>query len=705
MLASRPEKFSRRFLLILFTLCSLLAMPLIGQDASAKLIFPQIAGGEGFSSEIVLRNSADFEIRGSLHLTTGLGEAFELTLNGQSASQFSFVLPPRGVVRYLGDPEGALHSGYGVVEFDAQGGPLNGTALYRFNGSEVSVASSPDRQGHAGYVQLEKIDAPPEGGDSAIDTGLALVNPNDAPIDIHLLVLDRFGIATVLTDITLQPHQHLARFIDEEDIFGEGLEALFPDGKLRGTLHATSDSPFAMTLLRTRFPSGQIANLGTAGLQGTFAFQNVNLVSMESDAILAGQTVIVRGDRIAAIGPSKTMEIPAEAVTIDGTGRYLMPGLADMHVHLVYWDERLLYLANGVTTIREMWGSPSHVRLRNFIREGDLLGPDMLVAGPGFDAPPVVWPRTIVLQNPAEADAAMEAYQAEDYDFVKIYNNLAPEIYHAVVAAARARGISFVGHIPFKVGPEAVFAEGQKSIEHFLRLASLVTASGNNSWLQTMDQGRASQLANRFVDLGIWNCPTISTNRSISLTPAERDAILQSNEIRYMHPQRVADWQQNQANQFAPTQRTALMANMRSLLKTMNQAGSPLLLGTDAGFPLVFPGFSIHDELEQFVDAGLTPYRTLRIATRNAAEFMGRLDEVGTVAEGKRADLILLQANPLQDVGNVRNRAGVMVRGRWLPEPELQRRLEEQAARYESAGGAAGRPIAEMRMGPLRHRH
>lgn len=670
----------------------LLCLPLVlAQQEPARLVFPQIADGDGFQAEILLRNTSDKEVEGTLKLRKGLGEAFEITLNGESGSQFSFKLPPRGALRYQSGSSRELQVGYAVVESDSQGSEVTGAVVYGAGSSEVSVSSSPLAPGHGGFIHREDFEVPDAEGDERIRMGIAMANPGESPLEIHLRLIDHQGATLLVSDLTLEPGAHLARFLDEEGVFGSSLSEADLANPFQGTLQATSlDGRFAMTLLRVRLPSGRLASLGSRPIESVFAILDTTVLPMDTDEVLAGQTVIIRGEKIDRIGPAQQVAIPSQAVVIDGSGRYLLPGLADMHVHLGFRAELLLFLANGVTTVREMWGGPGHVRLRDLIEDGDVLGPSMLVAGPGFDGIPPVWPRTIVLEDPAQAEAEVEAYQAAGYDYIKIYNNLDPAPYQAVVEAAGVRGMRLIGHIPWQVGADAALEAGQYSIEHFLQLSQHVTTAPSGHWWDPYDPALGDQMAQRFAALTAWNDPTISTNVAISLTSQELNAVFNSPLIRFMPPARVESWRSGQFNQFTAAQRVPLIENMQRFLKSLHDAGARLLMGTDAGFPAVFPGYSIHDELQIYVVAGLTPLQALRIASWNAAEYAQRTDQVGAVREGLKADLILVEANPLDDIANLKRRAGVMVRGRWLPEQELQRRLEEQALSFQASRAESG---------------
>lgn len=436
-----------------------------------------------------------------------------------------------------------------------------------------------------------------------------------------------------------------------------------------------------------------------ATASGTIAYVNVNVLPMDGGPYLRDQTVLIEGDRITRVGPVAEVRVPDGAVQLDGTCRVLMPGLTDMHVHLGYTTELVLLLANGVTTVREMWGGTGHLDLRDEIARGEVLGPTMIVGSTGLRAT-VFMGRTIVINDPAEADSIVASLAAAGYDFVKVHEDLTASVYDAVVAAAEQHGIAVAGHAPFPAGLERVLATDQTSIEHMANafLPFLGSGGGTPSWWNApLDGSSIEALARRLGSEGVWVTPTLATLRAM-LTPEEEAAYPSRTEVRYLTPRRLNNWQEVGPWGSWRAREGAIEGESR-MLKAMADAGVRLLVGTDGGFTYLMPGFTIHDELEMFVQSGLTPEETLMAATSNAAEFLGQLDEFGVVAAGRRADLLLLDADPLEDVANVKQRAGVMVRGQWLSEDELRRMLEEVADGF-TAGGAPA-----VALGPSLHHH
>jgi imidazolonepropionase-like amidohydrolase len=411
----------------------------------------------------------------------------------------------------------------------------------------------------------------------------------------------------------------------------------------------------------------------------TVAFANVNVVPMDREGVLANQTVVVRDGRIAEVGPAASVHVPAGAVRVDGRGRYLMPGFAEMHGHLpnpnagpeITETVLFLYVANGVTTVRGMHGNTAHLELKRRIAARDLLGPRLWVPGPalgGNSAP-----------TPDSARWLVEAQHAAGFDHVKIQEGLSRETYDTIVATAQRLRIRFAGHVPNAVGVYRVLEAGQASIDHLDNYVE--TVGGPDS----ADAGRIGQAVTATCAAGTWTVPTLAL-WEVFLGTDDASALGTREELRYVPPQWRANWAQQvgQMRQNNPDveDRVATIALRRRILKAIQDAGCPIVFGTDSPQLFSVPGFSIHREMASMAAAGLTPQQILTAGTRNVARYFGAEQEFGTVAAGRRADLLLLEANPLIDVRNVARRAGVMVNSRWLPEAEIRARLERIAASY-----------------------
>lgn len=449
----------------------------------------------------------------------------------------------------------------------------------------------------------------------------------------------------------------------------------------------------------------------TTTAQPVVAFTDVNVVPMDRQHVLVGQTVIVRGDRIEAIGPAGRTGIPAGAFRIDGRGKYLIPGLAEMHAHVLpaqaqgNADERLnrdiffLYVANGITTIRAMLGAPNQLVLRSRLASNELLGPTMFVAAPSLngDSAP----------NPDTAAKLVRAHKAAGYDLLKIHPGLSRETYDEIVRTAREVGITWAGHVPQAVGLRHAISVRQSTIDHmdgYLEASvpetTAVRLQGGGATLadliRNIDESRFEELARLARAAGIWNVPTAALWENL-FDHTSPDELLQRPENRYAPRALVNSWANRKRDQVqrharqgvTPELTKQFLTARRRMLKTLADVGAPLLMGTDSPQIFSVPGFSLHRELALAVASGLTPYQVLESGTKNVGRYAAeelKLDgRFGTVAAGQRADLVLLDGNPLDDVGNLTRRAGVMVRGRWLSAEELRTGLEELAARYAAA--------------------
>ena len=368
------------------------------------------------------------------------------------------------------------------------------------------------------------------------------------------------------------------------------------------------------------------------------AFTDVNVVPMERDTVLRHQTVLIEHGRIAAIGPATSLHPPSGALVVPGRGRWLMPGLIDMHVHLNR-DDIPQYLAAGITTVRNMWGTPGVKRLQADIASGALRGPTIFSASPGLDGTPPQWPLTVEVLDSASARDSVRAQVAAGWTWIKVYSQLTPGAYRAIARAAREAGIPIIGHVPLRVDVREALAAGQLSIEHFTgydRAVSRTGRSGTWGWSDA-DPTRFAPLVSATVRAGTWNCPTLAIYAKLS---AQQPA----------------------------AERETMINNRRAFVLALSRAGAHLLAGTDAGINVVVPGASLHDELAEFVAAGLTPWQALRAATVDAATFLGRPD-LGRVAGGAAADLLLVSGNPLADVANAAAIEGEVLRGDWVPAP------------------------------------
>ncbi len=422
------------------------------------------------------------------------------------------------------------------------------------------------------------------------------------------------------------------------------------------------------------------------------AFENLNLVPMDSERVVENQTVIVRDGLIEQIGSNDQVSIPGDAMVIDGTGKYLMPGLTDMHVHIEYENDMLLQVANGVTSVRNMWGNtdkkllfgmPDQLELRRQIDEGKLLGPTIYTTGPVMEGSPANHPLQNVYEKPEAARESVSWQSDQEYDFIKVYDHLSPDVYEAILETARENHIEVVGHVPFAVGLDNVLGSGQKTIEH---LTGYIDPDAVEF---IIPEDQLGEYAQKTREAGVWNCVTLSEYPKSKETPEGFQRLQNQPGIIYLSPgTRLLSpflyMMSAKSHTYAGEDYPQRIASLnRQMVKALHEAGAGILLGTDAAQAYHLPGFSLHEELAMLVEAGLSPYEAIETGTRNAAVAMGKKAEFGTVEVGKRADMILLDKNPLADVSNLQERSGVMLRGRWLSEDQLQEMLASLAASYK----------------------
>ena len=424
-----------------------------------------------------------------------------------------------------------------------------------------------------------------------------------------------------------------------------------------------------------------VAARGTDRGINVTAFMNVNVVPMDAERVLKSQTVIVRGDRIEKIGPAAITRVPKGALRIDGRGKYLMPGLVDMHVH-AFNDDRtwLLYVANGVTSVRNMAGQPRLLELRQKIATGEIVGPNLYTCGPLL----------MGYKDPAAVKRVVQEQINAGYDCLKIYNafDWSEEAYDTAVETAIAQNRPVVGHLPYNLPLEVTLKKGRQTVEHTEQFFNAYFSKLENRF----DESKIPYVVRLAKEAGVSVTATLSVYHAIGLMAGESSyrELTRRPELAYVPPPVRSQWaspNNRYKKAFKPAAVPYLLKSLsflKEMTKALHEAGVSILLGTDASEdqPFMLPGFSIHDELQELVSAGLTPFEAVKAGTSNAARLLSPSEQFGTVSTGKRADLILVERNPLEDVANITRRAGVMVRGQWMPERELQSRLAKLRAEY-----------------------
>lgn len=436
------------------------------------------------------------------------------------------------------------------------------------------------------------------------------------------------------------------------------------------------------------------------GVEGDLAFVGVNVLPMTGrtgPVVLENQTVIIEGRRIASIAPADEVDVAAGVRVIEAEGQFLMPGLAEMHGHLpgrplLPADVKnilFLYVANGVTTVRGMQGDRSHFAMRDQIARGETIGPRLFVSSPSLTGASVA--------TPALGAQLIREYEQRGYDLVKMHEGVTLEVFDAVAQTANEVGIPFGGHVPDDVGLLHALEAGQVSIDHLDNyIEALVPEEaqpdtppglfGLASLLPLVDEARIPMLVEATRSAGAWVVPTMVLWETAFFGAwSSTELGGERPELRYMPPEMVAQWRRAVDDRLASADRVAnrrVRELRRDILRALHEGGARILLGTDSPQILSVPGFSLQHEMALWVDNGMTPYEVLETGTRRVAEYYGATDDFGSVAVGHRADLLLLTANPIENIDNVAKRAGVMVNGRWIDEAAIQERLAEIAVFY-----------------------
>lgn len=431
-------------------------------------------------------------------------------------------------------------------------------------------------------------------------------------------------------------------------------------------------------------------------------------------------TILIDHDKISAIGPDSSAEIPTGARVIDATGKFLIPGLTDMHIHLMGAGEPAgsrefilpLLIANGITTVRDMGGDVAQLRkLKKEIDSGPQLGPQIFFTGPYLDGNPPYFQPSIVVVTSAEADAAVRKLKSEGVDFIKVQSRLKPDAYFAIAEAARRENIRFVGHVPDSISAAQASDAGQASIEHLTgillacssreaelrqqqlnppphketpRQTSLRQRAWQQAVLDSYSPEKAKQLYAKLLANRTWQVPTLPLLIELAFRTPATDRANDPN-LKYVPPDLRKIWKQGRAESFANKTtgdfllRAKLVEASLKAVGDMHAAGIPILAGTDSTAPNLVPGFALHDSVADLVQAGLTPMQALQAATSKPAEFLGRSSEQGTIAPGQRADLILLDANPLEDIHNTEKIQAVILKGKYLDRNALDALLNKAA--------------------------
>ena len=413
-----------------------------------------------------------------------------------------------------------------------------------------------------------------------------------------------------------------------------------------------------------------------------YAITGATVIPMDRERILRGHTVLVREGRIAGLGPDGRVRIPAGATRIDARGKFLLPGLADMHVHLLDRSELLAYAANGITTVLNLHGLDRHLAWRDSLDRGLLLGPRLFTSGPIVDGDPPTRRTNLVVTSAAQAESVVVAQKAAGFDFLKIYDNVPPDLYRVLAATAKRAGLPMVGHLPTPVGLDGFLeVQGQVGLEHVEELLPF--------FRDGRDTAGVGRLAATLAANGVWVTPTVTVHASYLAQSRDWAAVRARPAMRFVRPATAEMWGweptgRGNDGDAAARERFGRTVGFfeRALIPALHRAGVRLLAGTDAPIATIIPGFALAGEIETLHRSGLSRYEALRAATSGPAEFLGRRGEFGMIAPGASADLLLLDADPLAGLATLERPRGVMVRGSWLSREWLDAALERLVASY-----------------------
>lgn len=469
-------------------------------------------------------------------------------------------------------------------------------------------------------------------------------------------------------------------------------------------------------LLIVLLPSLLVAQVNQTVQNRSVVFNRVTVIDVTGAPLKSGMTVIITGNRIAAVSKSGKVKIPKDAQIIDASGKFMIPGLWDMHVHSLFEGRTEIFfpmfIANGVTGVRDL-ASPLPLeqtnRIRHEIEEGKILGPRLgALTGNLLDGLGTPIPIAKTVTTADEGRQFVKSFKQQGADFIKVYDLLPRNVYLAIVDEARRERIPFAGHVPFSMSATEVSELGQKSIEHSTDV--FISASHNEAELrkalrnlsnpalsnqtrnrveieaiENYDGRKADDLFARFVRNGTWLCPTLTARNAT--TVSDFAEISNDTRMKYIPFSVRENWTNIFKQRIAPIgnleQRRKRFESHVELAGKMRRAGVSILAGTDTGWanPLTFAGFTLHDELALLVKSGFSPLEALQSATLNPAKFLGLEKTLGTVEKGKAADLVLLDANPLENIANTKKISAVIVGGRYLSKEKLEEMLSNTEAR------------------------
>ena len=476
-----------------------------------------------------------------------------------------------------------------------------------------------------------------------------------------------------------------------------------------------------LALVMLPFAAGA-ALLGAAAASPQLVLTHVSVIDSTANAVRPDQSVVIVNGRIAAIGPSARIKLPKDARIVDGQGKFLVPGLWDMHVHIAglnadpAWSKQVLLpllLANGVTGVRDMGGDlDTLLTWKREIEAGTLVGPHIVACGPFLVGSGNKTAEQYPIANVDEARAAVRDLKRRGAEFIKIISVPSKEVFFAVADEAKKQNIPFAGHLPFQVSAQEASNAGMRSIEHLLYSAFSLSFSSKENDLRvrliaaedkgdsvawekiahesdaTYDKEKAAQLFQTLKRNGTWVTPTLA---SLDITAHPEDWSADDPQLAFVPPSLAKQWRDSMQDPEMKVRAAWLArqaANDWRLTGELHHAGIPLLVGSDSLDAFVIPGESLHRELGELVRAGLTPAEALSAATSGAATFLGREHDTGTIETGKIADLVLLDGSPLESIANTQRVNAVVRAGVYLDRGELDKLLTQAKAAAAVAGSS-----------------
>src|SRR5580704_6295884 len=439
---------------------------------------------------------------------------------------------------------------------------------------------------------------------------------------------------------------------------------------------------------------------------GPTVITHAAVINPGTSSVQRNRTVVITGDRITSVSDADKFQLPKNARVIDASGQYLIPGLWDMHVHSAFGDWfpggrdiiLPLFIANGVTGVRDMGGDiPVLSAWRTQIADGQIIGPRMVISGPmldGYlaDGKSLRFPSSIAVTTPASAVAAVDSLKAQGVDFIKVQSEVPDDAYHAAAAEAHKQGLPFVGHVPTKVHLEETVSAGQKSIEHLMGIFEacsgeedkFISGKGDLKLMLTShDEQKCDALVHLLAKSQTWQVPTLVWQRGSTFLD-QRDLKHQPLDKYVPAYWRDVTWRRFTDEMMPDVLKDPLalrqeyFARNLQMVGTMHHAAVPFMAGTDtAPGVYIMPGFSLHDELANFVEAGFTPMEALQVATSNPAKFLNAENNFGSIEPGETADLVLLNANPLDDIHNTQKISAVIANGHLFDRAALNEILKQ----------------------------